>query len=576
MNKIFKFMLTFLLVFSFTLFKADAEENDSILKTEYIDNVYAYHYKNGVLMSYGKLPYRYQNGRLSYCIEPWKIISTNNYSSNTDWSISGYSENDKIQMELIAHYGYGYEGHNTKEYYMATQELIWLFKDDYVKWTDSLDSGAKELNVEKEKSEILNLVSKHNIVPSFSGRCYIQYFNDKLTINDDNNVLSNYNVNTDLEYSINGNLITFNLDKFGTHKVVFNQKNSSNNQTIIYKSSGIESQTMVSFGFDNLKSSEFTISSNKVHVRINKRDYETRDLIKNEEAIFKIKNMDTSTYIIEDLKIDKNGYAVVRLPKGKYEIEELKAPNGYVVNEENRIIDINDNISMNGSFYDVDIFNSIPKGEIKILKVGEDNETIEGVKIGLYDENHELIEDVVTDENGIAEINNLNLGTYYIKEISTIEGYILDSKYHEIILEYKDDKTYVVEKEIKLVNKKVKCDVVYISEDTDKNRIKNIEINVYNETGNIVYNGTTNSEGKIIIKDLPYGKYYITQVKVPSGYILNEEEMSFSVNDLSCVSDIVVINKKTEMPITTSSNLFIKNIIPLLLIGIIIVFRKLI
>ena len=51
---------------------------------------------------------------------------------------------------------------------------------------------------------------------------------------------------------------------------------------------------------------------------------------------------------------------------------------------------------------------------------------------------------------------------------------------------------------------------------------------------------------------MPYGKYTIKQIKVPNGYILNEDEYIFYVNDSTCNSKITVSNKKTIMPITTT------------------------
>lgn len=560
--------------FFYSILNVKALENSSVLTTEYIDNVYAYHYKNGVLMSYGKLPFRYQNGNLAYCIEPWKVINTNTYISTNDWTKSGYTDEEKRQMELISHYGYGYEGHNTIKYYMATQELIWLFKDDYVKWTTSLSDPKEEINVENEKNEILNLVSKHNIKPSFSGRCYMQYFGDKVTISDSNNVLKNYSINTDLKYTINGNFVTFELNKFGNHKIILTQKSNSNNATTIYKSGNVESQTMASYGNIDLLSSEFNIVSLKVHVRINKRDSETKDLIKDENTIFKVKDINTGIYVNEELKTDKNGYAVIKLPKGKYEIEEVQASNGYVINKNNTIIDINDNINMNGSFYDIDIFNAHPKGQISVLKVNEEEVSLEDVEIGLYDNNHKLLNTYKTDNNGNIIISDLELGTYYLKEISTIEGYILDDEYKKIELKYKDDKTDIVNENIKLINEKVKCDIVYITSSNEGKRLKNIEINLYDENNNIVYNGITDENGKITIEKLPYGKYYIKQIKVPSGYILNDEIVYFSVNDMTCLSDINVINEKTIMPVTSASTNILLNIFPFALICGLFIVRK--
>ena len=572
MKKIIKAVIISVFVFFCSVFNANALENDSELKTEYIDKVYAYHYKRGILMSYGKLPFRYQNGKLSYCIEPWKVINTKLYTSTNDWTQSGYTDEEKRQMELISHYGYGYEGHNTVRYYMATQELIWLFKDDYVRWTTSLSDGAEEINVENEKNEILNLVNKHNVMPSFTGRCYSDDYGKTLVLEDINNVLDNYVIDTSLNYDRNNNSITIKLNRFGSNKILFRTK-GNNNETLLFRSKGVESQSMVFFGFNDFKESELSINVDKVKVRINKRDSETKDLIKEKGTIFKVKDVNTGEYINEYLEVN-DGYAIISLPKGKYELEEINASNGYVINKENQIFEINDNIMLNNEYYDIDVFNSHPKGEINVLKVNEDNIPLEGVEIGLYDSNFKMIKTYKTDVNGKITISDLDLETYYLKEISTLEGYILDNEYKKVELKYKDDKSNIVTENIKITNEKVKCDVVYITSSNDGTILPNVEINVYDENNNIVYNGKTNSEGKITIEKLPYGKYYIKQIKVPSGYILNEEIVYFSVNDMSCLSDIKVTNEKSIMPVTSSSSNILLNIFPFAIIGILFVIKK--
>lgn len=572
MKKIIKAVIISVFVFFCSVFNANALENDSELKTEYIDKVYAYHYKRGILMSYGKLPFRYQNGKLSYCIEPWKVINTKLYTSTNDWAQSGYTDEEKRQMELISHYGYGYEGHNTVRYYMATQELIWLFKDDYVRWTTSLSDGAEEINVENEKNEILNLVNKHNVMPSFTGRCYSDDYGKTLVLEDINNVLNNYVIDTSLDYDRNNNSITIKLNRFGSNKILFRTK-GNNNETLLFRSKGVESQSMVFFGFNDFKESELSINVDKVKVRINKRDSETKDLIKEKGTIFKVKDVNTGEYINEYLEVN-DGYAIISLPKGKYELEEINASNGYVINSENQMFEINDNITLNNEYYDIDVFNSHPKGEINVLKVNEDNMPLEGVEIGLYDSNFKMIKTYKTDVNGKINISDLDLETYYLKEISTLEGYILDNEYKKVELKYKDDKSNIVTENIKITNEKVKCDVVYITSSNDGTFLPNVEINVYDENNNIVYNGKTNSEGKITIEKLPYGKYYIKQIKVPSGYILNEEIVYFSVNDMSCLSDIKVTNEKSIMPVTSSSSNILLNIFPFAIIGILFVIKK--
>ena len=88
-----------------------------------------------------------------------------------------------------------------------------------------------------------------------------------------------------------------------------------------------------------------------------------------------------------------------------------------------------------------------------------------------------------------------------------------------------------------------------------------------------MYSGKTMEDGKITIENLEYGKYYMKEESVPSGYILNDEKIEFSVNDLECLSDIKVVNKKSIMPVTSSAKLNI-GLSGLIILGVLYVFKK--
>ena len=356
MKKIF---LVVFLVVLFSITKVYALENDSTLTVEYPDRIYSYRYRGGILRSYGKLPRRYQNGMLVYCIESDRVINANIYNSTNNWSITGYSEDVKKQMELISYYGYGYPGHDSIKYYMATQELIWSFTDDYIKWVDEYSTDGSKgniINIDNEKSEIMNLVRNHSILPSFSNQSYNGYFKDELTLTDSNNIINNYDINTNLKYEINGSNIKFYLDKFGNNKVTFTRKKNLNRNTIVYYYNG-DSQMMALFGLSDI-STNINIYVDKVKVRINKKDINTKEIIKKANTTFNINN--------EEYKTNKDGYIDLELTKGEYEIKETKAPKGYVLNKESKKVIINDDIELINDKFNIDIFNEKPKGKIKI------------------------------------------------------------------------------------------------------------------------------------------------------------------------------------------------------------------
>ena len=67
------------------------------------------------------------------------------------------------------------------------------------------------------------------------------------------------------------------------------------------------------------------------------------------------------------------------------------------------------------------------KSKVIIYKVDESNNSLNGVHINIYDENDKIIYKGVTDKDGNIEVE-LSYGKYYYKEISTIDGYIINDE----------------------------------------------------------------------------------------------------------------------------------------------------
>ena len=376
-----------------------AAENDSNLTTQYIDNTYAYHYKNGVLRSYGKLPFRYQNGILAYCIEPDRVINYTVYNSTDNWSVTGFSNDVKKQMELISYYGYEYPGHNTVRYYMATQELIWLYTDDYVKWMDGYSTDGSlgnQINIDAEKNEILRLVNNHNKVPTFSNLNYQASLGEVLTLNDINNVFNTFDITTNMKYERNGSTLKVYIEKFGVDNIKYTKRITNNKQTTIYYHNS-DSQMMASFGLNDTIDAITYFTANNVRVKINKKDLNTKEQIKQKDITFKIKNLTNNTE--NEYKTNDNGYIDVFLLKGKYEIEEITAPDGYVINKDKINIEIDDNTKVVDGYYTIDVYNDKPKGKITINKTDDEDKSLNGVEIGLFDKGHNKIDSLITNGN---------------------------------------------------------------------------------------------------------------------------------------------------------------------------------
>ena len=142
--------------------------------------------------------------------------------------------------------------------------------------------------------------------------------------------------------------------------------------------------------------------------------------------------------IVDTIKTDKQGEAVTKeLPiDEKYTVQETKTLDNYVLTEKTQTIELKkDKIS------ELTFENKKIKGRIKIIKTSKDDNIItkekagtplEGVEFEVYDQNNNLVEKLVTDKNGVAQTSKLDKGKYYIKEVSTKKGYLLNDQTYEV------------------------------------------------------------------------------------------------------------------------------------------------
>lgn len=113
----------------------------------------------------------------------------------------------------------------------------------------------------------------------------------------------------------------------------------------------------------------------------------------------------------------------------------------------------------------------------------------------------------------MAELNNLPIGTYTLKEIKAPTGYVSDDKTQTI--EVKTGETGAVQ----IVNNKVKGNIE-IKKLSDSGKVlPNVEFTVFTEDGKEVQKVVTKENGIANVEGLTYGKYYFLETKTPNGYI---------------------------------------------------------
>lgn len=188
---------------------------------------------------------------------------------------------------------------------------------------------------------------------------------------------------------------------------------------------------------DNINAStDVFIKSRNSKIQIVKIDKDTKLPISGVQFLAKYED-GTEIGVFET---NENGMITIdNIIQGNIILKEIKAPEKYVINNK----DFNIKVEYN-ECKKVVIENEQKKGSIRIVKVDANDENIKiaGVKFGIYNDNNECINQVVTDENGEAQINDLSVGyKYIVKELETVDGYIRSDEIVTITLNEGECKT---------------------------------------------------------------------------------------------------------------------------------------
>ncbi|MDA2340902.1 VaFE repeat-containing surface-anchored protein [Bacillus cereus] len=179
-------------------------------------------------------------------------------------------------------------------------------------------------------------------------------------------------------------------------------------------------------------------------------------------------------------------------------------------------------------------------GSLKIKKVGENGEVLAGAVFEVFNVNNESVGKITTGADGMAELNNLPIGTYKLKEIKAPTGYVSDDKPQTI--EVKTGETGAVQ----IVNNKVKGNIE-IKKLSDSGKIlPNVEFTVFTEDGKEVKKVVTKENGIANVEGLTYGKYYFLETKTPNGYIGNKTKYPFEIKEHNKTLTFTVENTEVK------------------------------
>ncbi|WP_218730223.1 SpaA isopeptide-forming pilin-related protein, partial [Brochothrix thermosphacta] len=247
-----------------------------------------------------------------------------------------------------------------------------------------------------------------------------------------------------------------------------------------------------------------------------------------ENAEFKVIDSEGST-VVEKLTTNADGkITVANLAPGKYTFVETKAPSGYILNTEAVAFTVAD--STEGKPETI-VANELTnyKGSAQLTKTDADGKALENAEFKVVNSDGKtIIEKIISDENGQVVAPELEPGDYEFIETIAPTGYILnDAKTAFTISAENAGKPTVVDAG-KFVNYKGGAELRKI--DGNGNELAGAEFKVIDADGNTVIDKlTSNAEGKIKAADLAPGEYQFVETKAPTGYVLNTDKVSFTV-----------------------------------------------
>lgn len=222
------------------------------------------------------------------------------------------------------------------------------------------------------------------------------------------------------------------------------------------------------------------------------------------------------------------------LDLGEYYYQETQAPNGYRLDSNKYKLEITER--------HLDAESILPNkkyGAVDIYKVDYDKYVpLEGVKFGIYDKDKNLLKEGLTNGNGHVIFDDLEIGTYYIKELEALPGYQIDDTYHLVTLS--DSVRYYQQT---VTNKKYGSITLHKTDDVG-NPLEGAYFQLYDKDMKPVGEPKkSQGNGKIIWDHLELGQYYIKETQAPDGYQIGQFTKGIEITERHRDEEITISNQ---------------------------------
>ena len=285
--------------------------------------------------------------------------------------------------------------------------------------------------------------------------------------------------------------------------------------------------------------------------------------------------------VVSEITTDENGYAETEpLYLGKYEVREIKAPYGYVLNNEPKDVEV----TYAGQEFEVrDTVNTAFENEyqsvrISLSKVMESDELFgiygndyyTSVRFGLFAAEDitaadgsvipadGLISEVSLDENMTAKFDvQIPFGRYYVQEIATDEHYVLNGEKYLVNFEYMGQDIQNVDIDCgQFVNLLKRGRIEGHKTDDKSEPLENAVFGLFTadcvkfSRDTAVMTAASDENGYFEFDEIPYGEYIVREIEAPTGYILSGESYPVTVCEDGETITIRTVNKPITVEVS--------------------------
>lgn len=271
-------------------------------------------------------------------------------------------------------------------------------------------------------------------------------------------------------------------------------------------------------------------------------------------AIFHVSGHDYE----KDVTVTKGEIVLNNLLIGDYTVTEKGAPYGYLLNTSTYSTTIKA-----GDTSVITITDEAPTGQITIKKsdttgIVQGEASLEGAEYTVYDLNKKEVGKIITNQEGDGRLDNLPLGTYTVKETKAPVGYNLDWNTYTVDLTYKDQTSSIILGHVDSKDMAKIGSIEIVKTDTDSKPLKGGEFGIYANAdmyigatlykkGQLVMSIKTDENGIASSDILPYGSYYVKELKAPStedgnkeNFVLSDETQHVKITGYSSARMLIV------------------------------------